>query len=136
MRVLSNLLGNGSKIKASEVVVTPELLLDEAVIVERGSNANGQYTRLANGLLIQVIVIDINSTSFANWNGWGRYSRKVNLPAEFSNREYSVKVGWTSNHLAISQTISQEESGFTTYFLRSDTASGTLGRVTFIAIGQ
>lgn len=105
-------------------------------IVEIGENDRGKFTKYGNGKLVQEITLEITSTTFQNWNGWGRLAKTIELPIPFTNKEYAVDVGWSSNHLAIAQTISQEETQFTTYFIRPDTAGGSLGYVTFIAEGR
>lgn len=52
LRVFKNLFGDGSKIHADEIAVAPGLLLGGAVIVESGSNENGEYVRFGDGTQI------------------------------------------------------------------------------------
>lgn len=52
MRVLKNLLGDGSKIHAGEIQVSDLLNLMNSVIVEEGSNDDGQWIKLGNGAII------------------------------------------------------------------------------------
>lgn len=54
MKVHKNFLGTGGqdKIHVDEIAVAPGLLLGGAVIVESGSNADGEYVRFGDGLQI------------------------------------------------------------------------------------
>jgi len=52
MKVWKNLFRKGDKINASEIAVAPGLMLPGAVIVESGSNANGDYVRFGDGTQI------------------------------------------------------------------------------------
>ncbi len=52
MKVFKNLFGNDSKIHVDEIAVVSGLLLGSAVIVESGSNANGEYHRFGDGTQI------------------------------------------------------------------------------------
>lgn len=54
MRVHKNFLETSGqdKIHVDEIAVAPGLLLGGAVIVESGSNANGEYVRWGNGLQV------------------------------------------------------------------------------------
>ena len=49
MKIWKNLFGRGDKIHADEIAVAPGLLLGGAVIVESGSNENGEYVRFGDG---------------------------------------------------------------------------------------
>lgn len=49
MKVFKNLFGRGDKIHVDEIAVAPGLLLGGAVIVESGSNENGEYVRFGDG---------------------------------------------------------------------------------------
>ena len=57
MKVLSNLMGNGSKIKYTEVAIQKDnnnMNIKEYVdgVVESGSNTNGNYIKFSNGIMI------------------------------------------------------------------------------------
>lgn len=54
MKVHKNFLGTGGqdKIHVDEIAVAPGLLLGGAVIVESGSNSNGEYVRFGDGLQV------------------------------------------------------------------------------------
>lgn len=49
MRIWKNLFGKGDKIDASEIAVSPDLLLGDAVIVDTGTNKDGDWVRWGNG---------------------------------------------------------------------------------------
>lgn len=71
MKVLSNLMGNGSKIKYTEVAVQRDgtnLNIKEYVdgVVESGSNANGSYVKYADGTMICTKTISGTGT-FSMW---------------------------------------------------------------------
>lgn len=67
MRVLKNLLGDGSKIHAGEIQVSKLLNLMDSVIVEEGSNDDGSYIRFGNGWQVcwkrASIVADVNNST-------------------------------------------------------------------------
>lgn len=51
MKIFKNLFGNNSKISADEIAVTKDLMVSGAVIVESGSNTNGNYVKWADGTM-------------------------------------------------------------------------------------
>ena len=72
MRVFKNLFGNGDKIHVNEIVYkddsgTPKLL-SNGIIVESGSNENGEYIRFADGTQICWKVENIDSGSLLAGN--------------------------------------------------------------------
>ena len=74
MKVLSNLLGNGSKIKYTEVAIQRDnnnMNIKEYVdgVVESGSNTNGTYIKYADGTMIctkQIVTETRISRAFGN----------------------------------------------------------------------
>ena len=52
MKIFKNLFGNNSKISADEIALNDGRLVSKSVIVESGSNTNGDYVKLADGTMI------------------------------------------------------------------------------------
>lgn len=76
MRVLKNLLGDGSKIHAGEIQVSDLLNLMESVIVEEGSNDDGDYIRFGSGRQICWKEYDLTGYNLSN-------PKDVIFPKEF-----------------------------------------------------
>lgn len=87
MRVLKNLLGDGSKIHVDEVVMKQfglMKLLSEAVIVEEGTNVNGDYIRFGNGWQICLCSVESTKTHAIDISG--------PFPASFVNDKVGISV--------------------------------------------
>lgn len=96
MRVHKNFLGTSGqdKIHVDEIAVTPDLLLGGAVIVESGSNANGEYRRFGDGTQICWGIANISGEG---WSGSGdkRWSalHTITLPKSFATTAGMVFTG-------------------------------------------
>ena len=82
MKVLSNLMGNGSKIKYTEVAIQRDnnnMNIKEYVdgVVESGSNENGNYIKYADGTMICYKSVTASVNFSANWGGL--YEGKITL---------------------------------------------------------
>lgn len=51
MKIFKNLFGNNSKISADEIALNDGRLVSKSVIVESGSNTNGNYVKWADGTM-------------------------------------------------------------------------------------
>ena len=72
MKVLSNLMGNGSKIKYTEVAIQRDnnnMNIKEYVdgVVESGSNTNGTYIKYADGTMICTKIVNAVASITNTW---------------------------------------------------------------------
>lgn len=94
MKVFKNLFGNGSKIHVDEIALkhgnTPKLLSD-AVIVDGGSNTNGEWVKFGTGLQIcWGIKYGVNpEPSHSNWHNASGYVTWT-YPKKFANANVTV----------------------------------------------
>lgn len=86
MKIWKNLFGRGDKIHADEIAVAPGLLLGGAVIVESGSNANGEYRRWGDGTQIcwGETSFDTAMTSPPSSALGNTGNRNITMPIEFA----------------------------------------------------
>jgi len=97
MKVLSNLMGNESKIKYTEVAVQRDgtnLNIKEYVdgVVESGSNTNGYYVKYVDGTMIQYGLVSVTTSTNAYNTGFTHYGieTSVNLPLSFNDNNFVV----------------------------------------------
>lgn len=92
MKVFKNLFGRGDKIHVDEIAVAPGLLLGGAVIVDEGSNANGEWTRWGNGWQMCLVVFSKLSGSAPNSSLGSIYRSQSNLTWEYPQPFYKNPV--------------------------------------------
>lgn len=69
MKILKKLFGGDAKIHVDEIAVTPGVLLGSTVIVESGTNTNGNYIKFGDGTLIcthWVTLTGLNSVAYGS----------------------------------------------------------------------
>ena len=109
-------------------------------VIERGSNANGEYVKFADGTMF---CSRAEGPSLNNYVS-GDYTLGVTLPSSFVDTNYSISLLLTSNSsantkrvssLAASRPASSTTSAFSVYLSVSDTI-GANSYIPYIAIGR
>lgn len=137
MRVLKNLLGDGSKIHVGEIQVSDLLNLMDSVIIEEGSNDDGNYIRFGNGLILcwaryLGVPRETNARLSGNWT----------YPVRFSRQPTSIgaKDGADLNHRINNATLglSTTEDRLTTrlYTPNNDFVVNDIAYINVVAIGK
>ena len=99
MKVWKNIFRKGDKINASEIAVAPGLMLPGAVIVESGSNANGDYVRFGDGTMICMGKTSVDGKFDGNLK-WGSLyyldAPVMDYPKPFISQPYTIPVSFTT----------------------------------------
>lgn len=140
MNILKNLLGNQSKIHVDEIAVVAGLLLGDAVIVESGSNANGDYVKLGNGWMICFQFKNVN-IAIATTEGSARVSDVMNwiYPMSFMDRPVVLTGIHTSSSIpftSITKNIGTSSVGIQFMYIGSTPYSPFTNSSARFAIGR
>lgn len=141
MKVLKNLFGNNTKISAEDIVIKDSnnkaRILDKSVIVDSGSNENGNWVKWADGTMICHKFIT-GADGATQWSGTIYYHDVVNGNwSQNFKTILNVQVTNTTNQWWCCISGTTETSAGTTRLIRPDSASsGQTYNIHIMAVGK